>query len=604
MNKLDALKKAKTKSDFADILGINIRSLTYCLYKLKTENQYKQFKLPKKSGGERTISAPMGRLKSIQKALSVLLQDCLDEIYAIRFPYVKKKNLVKPLSLTERSKRPSLSHGFERNRSILTNAHMHLGKRNVLNIDLEDFFGSFNFGRVRGFFIKNKNFLLNPEIATIIAQIACYQNRLPQGSPCSPVITNLITHSLDIRLAHLAHKNACTYTRYADDITFSSRKKIFPETIAKQKNNQIFISKKLRSEIHRAGFNINNKKTRLQCKDSRQDVTGLIVNKKTNTKSEYWRLARAQCDRLFETGRFVENINGEKKEGNINRLDGKLNFIDIIDHCNRICQNKTVNSVYCTKNDFKKSKEKKLFYFMNSREKIYKQFLFYKLFYANKFPAILTEGKTDIIHLKAAIQMLASNFPKLAKVASTGAPYQLLLHFIKYTGKTEFFLNLYKDGGVDCLKEFISNYSVLFSHYNAPKPKNPVIIIVDNDEGANNIASYLNKKNYECIAPEITSDVRQSDFVHIIENLYIIFLPRGDGNCDTDIEYFYTDQDRLRQFEKRCFNTHAERNKNRDLDKITFAKEIISCNKKDIDFHGFEQILKRIEMVIDHYKTL
>lgn len=142
MNKLNVLKTANTKSDFADILGIDVRSLTYCLYKLRTENQYIQFKLPKKGGGERTISAPMKRLKFIQKALSLLLQDCLDEIYAIRFPYIKKKNSVKYTSFTERCKHPSLSHGFERNRSIVTNAHEHLGKRNVLNIDLEPFFNS------------------------------------------------------------------------------------------------------------------------------------------------------------------------------------------------------------------------------------------------------------------------------------------------------------------------------------------------------------------------------------------------------------------------------------------------------------------------------
>ena len=100
---------------------------------------------------------------------------------------------------------------------------MHVGSKYVLNIDLQDFFDSFNFGRVRGFFIKNRNFQLNPDVATVIAQIACYDNKLPQGSPCSPVITNLISHSLDIRLASLAKKYKCTYTRYADDITFSTR---------------------------------------------------------------------------------------------------------------------------------------------------------------------------------------------------------------------------------------------------------------------------------------------------------------------------------------------------------------------------------------------
>jgi retron-type reverse transcriptase len=107
---------------------------------------------------------------------------------------------------------------------INTNTIVHLNQKNVPNIDLSNFFDSFNVGRVRGFFIKNRNFELHPDIATVIAQIACLDNKLPQGSPCSPVITNLITHSLDIRLASLAKKYSCSYSRYADDITISTRK--------------------------------------------------------------------------------------------------------------------------------------------------------------------------------------------------------------------------------------------------------------------------------------------------------------------------------------------------------------------------------------------
>ena len=155
---------------------------------------------------------------------------------------------------------------------------------------------------------------MDSTIATLIAQIACYKNSLPQGSPCSPVITNLISHALDVRLAKLARKNSCTYTRYADDITFSTNKRIFPSDIATDENGVIFISKKLSSEINRAGFTINETKTRLQYKDSRQDVTGIIVNKTINTKVECWKLARAQCNFLFKNGRFFEKNVDEKRK--------------------------------------------------------------------------------------------------------------------------------------------------------------------------------------------------------------------------------------------------------------------------------------------------
>ena len=114
----------------------------------------------------------------------------------------------------------------------MTNAYIHKRRRYVLNLDLEDFFPSFNFGRVRGFFIKDKHFALHERVETIIAQIACHDNELPQGSPCSPVISNLIAHLLDVRLARLAKAHKCTYSRYADDITFSTNRKEFPSDLA------------------------------------------------------------------------------------------------------------------------------------------------------------------------------------------------------------------------------------------------------------------------------------------------------------------------------------------------------------------------------------
>jgi hypothetical protein len=138
--------------------------------------------------------------------LSDLLQNCIEEI-------------------NQRQKwKDQLAHGFKRKRSIMSNALKHQKRRYVFNIDLQDFFPTINFGRVRGFFIKDVNFMLHPKVATILAQIACYDNGLPQGAPSSPVISNLVGQILDIRLCKLASENGCTYSRYADDITFSTNK--------------------------------------------------------------------------------------------------------------------------------------------------------------------------------------------------------------------------------------------------------------------------------------------------------------------------------------------------------------------------------------------
>lgn len=178
---LITLRKLETIKDFACKLGYYDSFLSYLLYKLPDDKKYKEFLIDKKSGGARTITAPCTQIKKLQKKLAKILNNCTQEI---------KKNIKnKPAAL-----------------GIHTNAKCHKNKKYVLNLDLADFFPSFNFGRVRGYFIKNKYFLLQVKIATVIAQIACDENKLPQGSPCSPVISNLITNILDNRLNTWAKK--------------------------------------------------------------------------------------------------------------------------------------------------------------------------------------------------------------------------------------------------------------------------------------------------------------------------------------------------------------------------------------------------------------
>lgn len=610
MQRLQALKKATTKPDLARLLGVKPSVLTYCLYIVQTENQYSQFKIPKKNGGMRIINAPSGVLKTIQSSLSDLLLDCLDEINHEKFPNselaketAKNSKFLKIKCSNAKIKQPSLSHGFERKRSIITNAMMHLGKKHVFNIDLEDFFGSFNFGRVRGFFIKNKYFDLNPGVATVIAKIACYNNELPQGSPCSPVITNLIVHSLDIRLAKLASSNSSVYTRYADDITFSSRKKELPRAIAREKDGKFMASNKLRSEIRRSGFKINGNKTRNQYRDSRQDVTGLIVNKKPNTKKEYWRTVRAQCDRLFKTGAFEELVNGETIVGNINRLEGKLNFIDQVDHYNRLRQVPPLNPKYQPKKEAIKNSQAKLRRYLHSgREDTFSKFLFYRLFYANELPTILTEGKTDNVYLKSAVHMLVNYFPDLASEKTATSDYKLLMRFVDYTERTRYLLELY--GGADYLKDFIIGYRQRFKYYKAPKPEHPVIIIVDNDDGPKNLINYVNKIDGVNVFPTSEKNIRSSEFVYIFYNLYLVLTPQGKGKSRTDMEYFFTDADRLRKYKGKCFNTVSKRDPVSDLSKEAFSKYVVHANKKDIDFSGFKGILGRIVKVLYHYNSI
>ncbi len=590
MSKLEALKQITTKPHLAALLGVKAQTLTHVLYRLIPATQYTPFTVPKKSGGIRTILAPSEKLKSLQSKLSILLLDCIDEI-----------NEAKTKKYTYKH---ALSHGFVRDCSIMTNAIMHINQKNVLNIDLKDFFDSFNFGRVRGFFIKNNHFKLNPHIATVIAQIACYDNKLPQGSPCSPVITNLITHSLDIRLASLASKHSCIYSRYADDMTFSTRKSVFPSQIMRQNDGKFNTGKKLNSEIKRAGFEINEKKTRLQYKDSRQDVTGLIVNKKPNVKKEYWRIVKSQCNSLFHTGTFIKKTVAGEVEGNINELEGQLNFIDQVDFFNRSRQKPALNPVYAHKREQQKYL-KHTKYLLFGREKTFSRFLYYRLFYGNDKPTLLCEGKTDNVYLKSAASQLVTDYPILACAKDKASPYKLLVHFVEYSKRTRFMLELF--GGTDYLRGFIQHFPEQYKFYKASKPQHPVIIILDNDKGPGSLLSYVAAISSTQLYPtglDKKNDLRKAEFIHIMHNLYIVLTPLSLKGEPTDIEYLFDDATRLTRHNGKYFNTADKRDDKADLSKEAFANHIIKAQKGSINFNGLKPLFDRIVAAITHYDSI
>ena len=270
MSRLATLKAATSLSDVARLLHFKPKAVSYILYIQPEATKYKTFQIPKRNGGQRTIKAPVDALKVLQRKLSDLLLDCVDEIN------------------TARQRKDRIAHGFKRKLSIITNAREHRCRRWVFNLDLEDFFPSINFGRVRGFLLKNRDFELHEEVATVVAQIACYENSLPQGSPCSPVISNLVAHLLDMRLVKLASEAGCTYSRYADDLTFSTNKKEFPPDIAvplvvEGVESHLWLpGEALQKIIERSDFRINAKKTHQMYRASRQSVTGLVVNKRVN----------------------------------------------------------------------------------------------------------------------------------------------------------------------------------------------------------------------------------------------------------------------------------------------------------------------------------
>ncbi|WP_429072416.1 retron Ec67 family RNA-directed DNA polymerase/endonuclease [Aeromonas veronii] len=612
MKKLDALRAAKTKPELAHLLGVKPSSLTFLLYKLKPSTQYSSFDIPKKNGGSRTIHAPSKKLKKLQSSLSNYLQDCIDEINSAKPAFSDKKKFIKidkdrvldgkTKNFTEYKFISTLSHGFVRERSIITNALMHLNKRNVLNIDLKDFFESFNFGRVRGFFISNRNFCLDPDIATVIAQIACYDNKLPQGSPCSPVITNLISHILDIQLAALAKANSCVYSRYADDITFSTRERVFPSDIMSIEAGEYIVGRKLRGIIKRAGFSLNEKKTRIQFKDSRQDVTGLVVNKKPNVKSEYWRTVKSQCHSLFKNGTFTVKKGCDIVEGSISELEGRLNFIDQIDLYNRRRQQPKINPEIALCEPGINTR-----ILLNGREKTFSRFLYYCYFYANKKPMIICEGKTDNIYIKLAMSKLATDYPLLAKPKSSNSAYEPLVSLFKYSKRTRFLLQLY--GGTSYLKNFIETYKKNFAFYKAPKPCFPIIIILDNDAGFKDINSWLDKSKYVTpyninIKASENNKFRYAEFIHVVENLYIVLTPRENPDKNSAIEDLFNPEILKEEVSGKTFNpSNSKIDITKEYGKEIFAKKVIFAKRNSIDFSRFKVLLDRIVKCLEHYDS-
>lgn len=253
--------------DIAEMLEVTHRDLNYWIYRTPEKDRYTSFHIAKKSGASRQIDAPNPNIKILQQKLNTVLQT----VYQVK---------------------PS-AHGFASGKSVKTNADQHTKKRWVFNIDLDNFFHSIHFGRVRGMFM-GKPYNLPPDVSTVLAHMCCYQARLPQGAPTSPIISNMICAQMDSQLQRLAKANRSTYTRYADDITFSVTSRRFPPALAYIDSlNQVHVGGNLQQIIVDNGFAINENKIWLRGRHQRQEVTGVTVNDRTSLPRRFTNQIRA-----------------------------------------------------------------------------------------------------------------------------------------------------------------------------------------------------------------------------------------------------------------------------------------------------------------------
>lgn len=300
--------------DIVQFLNANLDKTVFTvpiLYNLikKADDSYGEFLLPKKGSGERKIMAPSQKLKFTQKCLNKKLQDTFSPGKAA-FGFIPNKG--------------------DQARTIVEHANLHVGKRYLLNIDLKDFFLSIHFGRIKAV-LQLAPFSMPTSGASLVANICCYRGRLPQGAPTSPILSHIVSQRLDRKLVQLARRHRCFYSRYVDDISFSSNRDFYIDDFLAE----------VRDVVVKEGFKVNDKKIVYRSKFRRQIVTGLVVNEKVNVQRKYLKDIRYwlnkikiegydQADALFkkEKRKYYEatSLNGIPPELKVCLL-GKIDFI-------------------------------------------------------------------------------------------------------------------------------------------------------------------------------------------------------------------------------------------------------------------------------------
>lgn len=260
-------------------------------YLLKISNApqkfYRHFEIPKKNGGSRSISEPLPSLKEIQHwILTEILNKCPVSGYA---------------------------KAYIRNRSIRKNAEFHVKRKIVLTIDIQNFFPSLQYTFVHKFF-ANLGYSL--PVTTLLSNICCLNDGLPQGAPTSPALSNLLMVTTDKRIGGFIKKNDIYYTRYADDMAFSGD--FEPGTIIK------FVNMVLQD----MGLNIHDGKVRVRKPSQRQQVTGVVVNEKIQAPKALRKRLR-QAIYYIEKFGLVSHLEKTKntRANHIYHLLGIANFI-------------------------------------------------------------------------------------------------------------------------------------------------------------------------------------------------------------------------------------------------------------------------------------
>ncbi len=262
------------------------------------ENNYKIHKVKKRNGKIRTIYEPNATLKHIQRQI---LENILNNKEISNYATAYKSNL-----------------------SIKDNAKKHQHQKQILKLDIKDFFQNITFLNIYNtcfpiyYFPKSIGYLLT--------YLTTYNNYLPQGSITAPYISNLVMKDFDIELGTFCDSKKINYTRYSDDMTFSGD--FNPSEIINK------VSKMLKS----LGLELNYKKIHFIKNNKRQEVTGLVVNEKVRVKREYKKEIRKEMYYIKKYGllNHLKKIGKSKDEKEyLNNLEGRILFVLNIEENNK-----------------------------------------------------------------------------------------------------------------------------------------------------------------------------------------------------------------------------------------------------------------------------
>lgn len=261
------------------------------------ESHYKTVKFKQENGKIRTLNIPDEELMSIQKRIlhSILNRFVVSE-YATA--YIRRK-------------------------CLRDNALPHIGKKYLLKLDIHDFFNSIDFSQVLTY-VFNQNYFPK-QVGYILTSLCCYKNSLPQGAPTSSYISNIVMFNFDEIIGEWCKSNSIAYTRYCDDLTFSSDKPLY------------YVYAKVKSMLQERGFELNENKTHFVTSNSRQSVTGITVNEKMSVSTEYKKKLRQEiyyvlkygssnCILYIQKAGFMDNGIPNKAKY-LQHLIGKTNYI-------------------------------------------------------------------------------------------------------------------------------------------------------------------------------------------------------------------------------------------------------------------------------------